>query len=147
MFESNDELSEKQQNEINAARRERRMSSWTKEELAQAEKEDLYISAPNEDGTMHAPTWIWMVVVDGALYCRSYNGANGRWYTAAKRAGNGRAKFGTVDRPVSFEFVNDETVDTAVDEAYRVKYAGSPYLDGPFTPRMRSTTVRLMPSD
>lgn len=38
-------------------------------------------------------------------------------------------------------------VDTAVDEAYRVKYAGSPYLDGPFTLRMRATTVRLMPSD
>lgn len=55
------------------------MSAWTEDEIAQANKEDLYISAPNPDGSMHAPTWIWMVAVDGELYCRSYNGPSGRW--------------------------------------------------------------------
>lgn len=123
------------------------MTSWTNEELAEANREDLYISAPNEDGTMHAPTWIWMVEADGELYCRSYNGTSGRWYTAAKRAGHGHVRFGNVEKDVVFEFVDDAVVETAVDEAYKRKYAGSPYLDGPLSEPMRSTTVRLVLTD
>lgn len=119
--------------------------SWTKEELAEANNEDLYISAPNNDGTMHAPTWIWMVEVEGELYCRSYNDRDGRWYTAAKNAGHGRTKFDSVDRAVSFEFPSNEALDVKIDEAYKQKYAGSPYLEGPLHNPMRSTTVRLVP--
>lgn len=38
------------------------MSAWTTEELAAVDKDDnLYISIPNADGTMHKPTWIWIV--------------------------------------------------------------------------------------
>lgn len=121
------------------------MAHWTKEELEQANKKDLYISAPSEDGTLHRPTWIWMVVVDGALYCRSYNGKNGKWYTAAKKAGHGRAKFDTTDRAVIFEFPSDEALNNQIDEAYKAKYAGSPYLDGPLSEPMRTTTVKLIP--
>lgn len=121
------------------------MSGWTEQELHEANSEDLHISAPNEDGSMHAPTWIWMVDVDGELYCRSYNGVNGRWYTAAKHAGHGRAKFGSVDKAVTFEFIDDEALNAAIDEAYKVKYAGSPYLDGPLSPTMRDATVKLIP--
>lgn len=123
------------------------MSTWTKQELAEANKEDLYISAPNEDGTMHAPTWIWVVETGGELYCRSYNGVNGRWYTAAKRTGHGRARFGDVDRAVTFEFISDEAINAAIDAAYQTKYAGSPYLDGPLSEPMHSATVRLVPSE
>ena len=121
------------------------MAAWTEEEISEANKEDLYISAPNEDGTEHAPTWIWMVVVDGELYCRSYNGQSGSWYTAVKRTGNGHAKFGSVNRAVAFEFINDENVNAAIDDAYKIKYAGSPYLDGPLSETMRSATVKLVP--
>lgn len=118
---------------------------WSEQELKQANKEDLHISAPNADGTMHVPTWIWMVEVGGNLYCRSYNGKNGRWYMAAKQAGKGRAKFGSVDRAVTFEFISDEALDKQIDEAYKTKYAGSPYLDGPLSDPMRGTTVKLIP--
>ena len=122
------------------------MSEWTADELVQANREDLYISIPNEDGSLHAPTWIWMVEVDGQLYARSYNGSQGRWYTAAKRAGHGRAAFGTVDRAVTFTFPSDAALDAQIDEAYKIKYAGSPYLEGPLHEPMRSTTVKLIPS-
>ena len=121
--------------------------NWTDDELRQAAREDLYISAPNEDGSLHAPTWIWMVEVDGDLYCRSYSGKNGRWYAAAKRAGRGRAKFCDVDRAVRFEFLSDATLDEKIDEAYRTKYAGSPYLSGPLSEPMHSTTVKLTPTE
>ena len=123
------------------------MAKWSEQEIAEANKEDLHISAPNEDGSMHSPTWIWMVEVKGDLYCRSYNGVEGRWYTAVKRAGNGRAKFGSVDRAVAFEFINDEDINAAIDEAYKIKYAGSPYLDGPLSETMRNATVKLVPRD
>lgn len=121
------------------------MSKWTDDELAEANTEDLYISAPNEDGTMHAPTWIWIVEAGGELYCRSYNGKNGRWYTAAQRAGHGHVRFGAIEKDIVFEFVNDAVVDAAVDAAYKQKYAGSQYVDGPVSEPMRSTTVRLVP--
>ena len=121
------------------------ISRWTDKELRQANKEDLYISVPNEDGSMHAPTWIWMVEAGGELYCRSYNGPDGRWYTAAKRAGHGKAKFGSVERAVNFDFTVDEVTNKAIDAAYQTKYAGSPYLDGPLSEPMRSATVRLVP--
>ena len=118
---------------------------WTDEELAVANKEDIRIAAPNEDGTMHAPTWIWVVVADGNLYVRSYNGKTGRWYLAAKRAGHGQVTFGDITKDVNFEFIDDPMIDAKVDEAYKQKYAGSLYLDGPLSEPMRSTTVRLVP--
>jgi hypothetical protein len=37
--------------------------------------------------TYGTPTWIWSVVVDGALYVRPYNGPDSRWYQA--RSGRG----------------------------------------------------------
>ncbi len=123
------------------------MSDWTEQELAEANKEDLYIAAPNEDGSMHAPTWIWMVEAGGELYCRSYNGKSGRWYTAARRAGQGHVRFGSVEKDVRFDFVDDEAINRAIDESYQRKYAGSPYLDGPLSEPMRSATVRLLPRE
>jgi hypothetical protein len=37
-----------------------------------------------EDGvTFGTPTWIWSMVVEGALYVRAYNGKKSRWYQAA----------------------------------------------------------------
>ena len=68
------------------------MSTWSKEELHKiAEADDLHISPFRNDGvTYGTPTWIWSVVVDGALYVRVYNGQNSRWYRAALRQKAGR---------------------------------------------------------
>lgn len=118
---------------------------WTDEELAVANKEDIHIAAPNEDGTMHAPTWIWVVVVDGNLYVRSYNGKNGSWYSAAKRVGYGQVTVGDITKDVDFEFIDDPMIDTKVNEAYKQKYADSPYVDGLLGEPMQSTTVKLVP--
>ena len=66
--------------------------TWSKDELRKiAEADDLHISPFREDGvTFGTPTWIWSVAVDGALYVRSYNGQNSRWYQAAVRRKAGR---------------------------------------------------------
>ena len=81
------------------------MSTWSKDELRKiAEADDLHISPFREDGkTYGTPTWIWSVVVDGALYVRAYNGQNSRWYQAAMRQKAGRITAAGMTKDVSFE--------------------------------------------
>jgi hypothetical protein len=45
------------------------MSAWTKDDLDKiAASDDLHVAPFREDGkTYGTPTWIWSVVVDGAL--------------------------------------------------------------------------------
>lgn len=59
--------------------------AWSEQELGKVSlSDDLHISPFREDGvTYGTPTWIWSVVVDGALYVRGYNGQASRWYQAA----------------------------------------------------------------
>ena len=56
------------------------MSTWLKKELEGiAKTDDLHISPLREDDkTYGTPTWIWSVVVGGALYVRAYNGEDER---------------------------------------------------------------------
>lgn len=58
---------------------------WPKDELRKiASTDDLHISPLRSDEkTYGTPTWIWSVVVEGALYVRAYNGRQSRWYQAA----------------------------------------------------------------
>ena len=65
---------------------------WAADEIRKiAATDDLHISPFREDGvTYGTPTWIWLVVVDGDLYVRGYNGQRSRWYQAAVRQKAGR---------------------------------------------------------
>ena len=124
------------------------MSAWSKNELRKiAETNDLHISPFREDGvTYGTPTWIWSVVVDDALYVRGYNGQNSRWYQAAQRQKAGRIIAAGITKDVVFEQV-DGPINDRIDEAYRTKYRGSPYLKPMIGTRARSATVRIMPKD
>lgn len=105
------------------------MSSWKNDELRKiGETDDLHISPFRDDGeTYGTPTWIWSVVVDGDLYVRAYNGKKSRWYEAAVRQKAGRITAAGITKEVTFEPVNGE-INQHIDDAYRAKYAGSPYL-------------------
>ena len=124
------------------------MAEWKKEELRKiAEADDLHISPFREDGkTYGTPTWIWSVVVDGALYVRAYNGKASRWYQAALRQKAGRINAAGMTKEVAFEPVNG-SVNDSVDDAYRAKYGASPYLKPMISARARAATVRIMPLD
>jgi len=121
---------------------------WPKEELQKiAESDDLHISPFREDGaTYGTPTWIWSVAVDGALYVRGYNGKKSRWYRAAVRQRAGRIAAAGMTREVAFEAV-DGPINDRIDDAYRAKYQGSPYLSPMIGARARSATVRVAPRD
>jgi len=124
------------------------MIAWSRTELRRiAETDDLHVSPFREDGeTYGTPTWIWSVVVDDALYVRGYNGRGSRWYQAAVRQGAGRILAAGVTKEVTFEPVHGP-INDRIDDAYRAKYAGSPYLAPMIGPPARAATVRVMPRD
>ncbi|MGI9070830.1 MAG: DUF2255 family protein [Bryobacteraceae bacterium] len=122
------------------------MSTWSKDELQEiATNDDLHISPFREDGvTYGTPTWIWSVAVGEELFVRAYNGQNSRWYQAAIRQKAGRITSAGITKEVIFEPVNDRSNDR-IDNAYREKYTGSPYLSSMIGARARSATVKVVP--
>jgi hypothetical protein len=119
---------------------------WKPEELRRiADTDDLHISPFREDGvTYGTPTWIWSVVVDDGLYVRGYNGQQSRWYQAAIRQKAGRIRAAGMTKVVMFEPV-DGPMNDRIDDAYRAKYADSPYLKPMISAGARSATVRVVP--
>jgi len=124
------------------------MASWAKGELRKiAEADDLRIAPFREDGvTYGTPTWIWSVAVGDALYVRGYNGTNSRWYQAALRQKAGRIVAAGMTKEVIFEPVAGP-INESIDDAYRAKYAGSPYLSPMISARARAATVKIVPRD
>jgi hypothetical protein len=124
------------------------MATWPRDELRKiAEADDLHISPFRQDGvTYGTPTWIWSVAVDDGLYVRGYNGQNSRWYQAAVRQKAGRITAAGITKEVTFEPI-DGAINYRIDDAYRAKYGGSPYLDPMIGTRARSATVKVMPRE
>jgi hypothetical protein len=124
------------------------MPAWLKNELRRiAEADDLHVSPFREDGvTYGTPSWIWSVAVDDALYVRAYNGRDSRWYQAAVRQKAGRIKAAGMMKDVTFEPV-EGPINERIDDAYRAKYRGSPYLSPMIAAGARAATVRVMPRD
>ena len=124
------------------------MSAWLKKELEGiAQTDDLHISPLREDGKTYGTlTWIWSVVVDGALYVRAYNGKDSRWYKAALRQKAGRITAAGMTKEVAFEPV-DGQINDRIDDAYRAKYKSSPYLKPMIGERARAATVKVVPRE
>jgi len=124
------------------------MTAWSKDELSKiAGSDDLHIAPFREDGvTYGTPTWIWSVAVDGALYVRGYNGQNSRWYQAAVQQRAGRIIAAGMTRDVAFEPIGGP-INDLIDDAYRAKYRGSPYLRPMIGARARSATIKVMRRD
>jgi hypothetical protein len=124
------------------------MNAWPKTELRKiAETDDLHISPFRDDGnTYGTPTWIWSVVVDDGLYVRGYNGQKSSWYQAALRQKAGRITAAGITKEVNFEPA-DGPINDRIDEAYRTKYKGSPYLKPMISERARAATVKVTPRE
>jgi hypothetical protein len=121
------------------------MAEWRDDELAKiADADDLHISLLRDDGvTYGTPTWIWSVALDDGVYVRAYNGRSSRWHQAAMRQRAGRITAAGMTKDVTFEPVDG--LNDRIDEAYRAKYRGSPYLSPMIGARARSATVRVVP--
>ena len=124
------------------------MSAWTKDDLDKiAASDDLHVAPFREDGkTYGTPTWIWSVVVGGALYVRAYNGKASRWYQAALRQKAGRISAAGMTKDVTFA-PSAGGPDDRIDEAYRLKYRDSRYLEPMIGNRARAATMEIKPRD
>lgn len=120
------------------------MTAWSKDELRRiAETDDLHISPLRDDGvTYGTPTWIWSVVVGSELYVRAYSGRKSSWYQAAMRQRAGRIHAADMTKEVTFEPV-DGPIHDRIDDAYRAKYLGSPYLAAMIGTHARAATVKV----
>ena len=78
--------------------------------------------------------------------CARTTGRTPRWYQAALRQRGGRITAGGMTKEVTFEPV-DGSHNDQIDEAYRAKYKGSPYLPPMIGARARSATVTILPRD
>jgi hypothetical protein len=124
------------------------MKTWPKDEIRRiAAADDLHIAPFRENGrTYGTPTWIWSVAVDDCLYVRGYNGQKSSWYQAAIEQKAGRIIAAGMTKEVAFEAV-EETINNRIDDAYRAKYHGSPYLAPMIGAEARSATIRIAPHE
>lgn len=119
---------------------------FSNEELSSIIKaDDLKIAPFRADGkTYGTPTWIWAVEVDGNLYVRAYNGVTSRWYRSAMQQKAGKIHAAGMVKEVLFEAA-DHSLDEQIDEAYKAKYSGSPYLSPMISKSTKAATVRITP--
>ena len=75
---------------------------------------------------------------------RAYNGQSSRWYQAALQQKAGRIVAAGLTKEVGFEPV-EGAINDRIDDAYRAKYRGNPYLASMISARARSATVRVAP--
>lgn len=124
------------------------MTAWPTTDLAAiVEADDLHIAPLRPDrATPGTPTWIWSVAVDGELYVRAYNGGDSLWYQAAISQGAGQITAAGRTSHVTFQAVTG-SINDRIDDAYRAKYATSPYLKPMIGARARAATVRIIPID
>jgi hypothetical protein len=99
---------------------------------------------PRRDGST-ASRPIWVVVVDGDAYVRSYRGPRGAWYRRAREDGRLTVVVDGTEIEAAAEPDTDDDVNRRVSDAYRAKYgARSP---GPTETMVNSeisqTTLRL----
>lgn len=121
-------------------------TNWDSERLdAFGAADGLHVAPFRDDGATYGTlTWIWSVVVDGALYVRAYHGRDSRWYRAAIRQKAGRIAVAGDTLEVAFAAVEGDLLDR-IDDAYRTMYERSPYLAAMISPRARAATVRIDP--
>ncbi len=122
---------------------------WTAAQLkCFASADDFRVSPFYSDGkTYGTPTWIWSVVVDQDLYIRAWNGVQSRWYRSATTQCAGRMFLAKANHEISFEPIRDANLNDRIDQAYRRKYADSPYLGPMIQAGPRQSTLRVVPRE
>lgn len=95
-------------------------------------------------GLLQVARAVWLPGVGSALSSLGYNGRDSRWYTSAMRERAGRIMAVGIISDVHFDPV-DGVINGRIDDAYRAKYRGSPYLNAMIGQRAREATVRIAP--
>jgi hypothetical protein len=84
---------------------------------------------------------IWVVVVDGDAYIRSYKGPDGAWYRRVRASGRAALD----DVPVMLEPAHDPELNRRIDDAFEHKYGerSRRSTDAMVSPEVAATTLRV----
>jgi hypothetical protein len=116
-----------------------------REKLGRLDQEiEVDMLTPRRDGSVSIRP-IWVVVVDGDAYVRSYKGASGAWYQRALT--DHRAAIGIDEETfdVGLEPEHDEVLNERISDAFRQKYgrrAPGP-TEAMVNAEVSATTLRL----
>jgi hypothetical protein len=114
---------------------------------ALAAAKEIKIETRSAAGTEHR-TIIWVAEHDGAIYIRSVNGPQARWYREATAADAGATAVHVDGRrvPVRLERASDPTSIEACSEGLRAKYRRSYSLESMLVDDVLDTTLRVEPA-
>jgi hypothetical protein len=99
-------------------------------------------------GARHKYTGVWVAVVNGRVYARSWNDKPSGWFRAFKREPEGTVQVATFEVPVRARFPRSAGVLGAVTNAYAQKYntkASRKWVEGFADPARELTTVEFVP--
>jgi hypothetical protein len=82
---------------------------------------EVHMLTPRRDGSTSSRP-IWVVVVEGEAYVRSYRGERGAWYRRTRTDGKAALELDGQTVDVSAEHVGDEETNRKVSDAFRAKY-------------------------
>ncbi len=121
-------------------------SAWQANQLSSLASEDeleLVISRPERE-PQRVP--VWMVVVDGELFVRSYRGVTSGWFRRVEADADQAVRIGAADVPVRFENVDrGDPVNHAISAEYNRKYARFDYVAAMSEPAAVEATLRVLP--
>jgi hypothetical protein len=120
----------------------RRFSKATLEELGSAKI--LGVRA----GTEHSYTGVWVVVIEGRVFVRSWNDKPTGWYRAYQAEPLGSIQLAGREIPVRARQTRSERLRDAVTRAYAEKYntrASEKWVRGFAEPHRTVTTLELVP--
>lgn len=119
--------------------------AWDSATLSKIDKaDDLKIAPERANGKTGTPTWIWEVVVDNRLFVRPYNGKNSSWYKSAMAYKKGIIVAAGNTYQVSYAQIDDPELIKKVSDAYRKKYASSPYMEYMVQDKIAAQTVEVI---
>jgi hypothetical protein len=99
-------------------------------------------------GTEHRYTGVWVVVVEGRVFVRSWNDKPTGWYRAFRAQPLGSIRLAGREIAVRTRQLRDERLRDAVTRAYAGKYgtkADEKWVRGFAEPHRSATTLELVP--
>jgi len=99
-------------------------------------------------GAEHRHTGVWVVVVEGRVFVRSWNDKPTGWYRAFRQQPHGTVSVAGQELPVRAIHVRSQRLRHAVTEAYASKYdtkASEKWVRGFAEPQREAATLELVP--
>lgn len=120
------------------------MTAWSAEELATLrEQEELVLVIPWEGpGSAVRRVPVWVVVVDGAVYLRSWKGVGAGWYRRISAHPDAAVELDGAEVPSGY-LRDDASPVAAISAEYLRKYGHTPYAEPMTLPTAAEATVRL----